>query len=310
MRECTRRVESLAETVIAACVNKMDFKKGGYGYLCGKKELDVDVLTVLDAMKERVQNELKINFSSVSEELTPPPTLIDEGVVEEEDSKGKFESAIAMLGEASKAGYGRMRKTMMEQFSIPDNTLTSYYMLTKYWPKINHFVVRPLLNRPYSEQDNLGSEDLTSLPEAVLVPLTSTSINSNTSYDLSSVIGDPNISLQEAFDQCSSSEKAGGANSSRIDGCYDDYILMMAKKHEDGNRKLQGSVIVMDSYDGDEHHRRKNKKQYYIIQFPNFIYNNIGIWLIPFQKLQHPHMAANVGCRVCTHTFSCNKIYF
>lgn len=55
-------------------------------------------------------------------------------------------------------------------------------------------------------------------------------------------------------------QKNIGINGARIDGCYDDYIQLMAKKHHDGKNKLQGSVIVIDSYDGAEHHRRKNKK--------------------------------------------------
>ena len=49
-------------------------------------------------------------------------------------------------------------------------------------------------------------------------------------------------------------------NAARIDGCYDDYVVMMVKKHKDGNIDLKGSVIVVDSYDGAEHHKRRNTK--------------------------------------------------
>ena len=39
----------------------------------------------------------------------------------------------------------------------------------------------------------------------------------------------------------------------RIDGVYEDYLLLMAKQHTDKGRPLKGSVVVLDSYDGAQH---------------------------------------------------------
>ena len=92
MRERSRRVELLAATIIASCVTKKDLQVKGSDYLHGNKELGVDILTVVDAMKERVQNGIKVNLSSIGHMVTPPPAGVEES--NEQEEHNKFGSAI------------------------------------------------------------------------------------------------------------------------------------------------------------------------------------------------------------------------
>ena len=74
MRERVRRVNCLVYKTLAACIDKREFKKEKMGYLRENTDLAVDLLTVIDMMKDRVQHILKINLMTVSQYyVTPPP---------------------------------------------------------------------------------------------------------------------------------------------------------------------------------------------------------------------------------------------
>jgi hypothetical protein len=63
MRERSRRVGKLAQEVLAACIDRtaleFSYASGEEIYLEGNEDLAVDFLTVLDAMRHRVQREMK-----------------------------------------------------------------------------------------------------------------------------------------------------------------------------------------------------------------------------------------------------------
>ena len=238
----------------------------------GNHELEVDVVTILDAVKIRVQNELRVNITNISDEITGPPVEN-----EPEISEYKYETEIAMLGKASMSGYERMRKKILSQNILSVDCVPSYYMLTKNRPKLNSFVVHPnQMLYSLQDKDNICIDTTTDVDETSLVPLVSSPFERKMDF-LSSFIGNTTISLESAFEEVrkNSVECLDGA---RIHGCYEDYIELMAKKHRDRNIEFQGHVIVVDSYDGAEHHRRRDKKQHYIFQFPNVPLINIEVW--------------------------------
>lgn len=167
MRERVRRVEGLAAMVIAACVDRDELEKKGVEYLSGNRELAVDVMTVLDIIKNRVQDELRVNLLSVNDEITPLPEGEDE-----EDNNPNYDSAIAMLGETSIKGYERMRKKIVGQNILCADVMPSYHMLTKNRPKINSFVIHPdLSSLDEANMSSLITIDDTTMEESTLVPL-------------------------------------------------------------------------------------------------------------------------------------------
>ena len=44
----------------------------------------------------------------------------------------------------------------------------------------------------------------------------------------------------------------------RIEGGYSNFCSMMLQKHQEVGTKLEGNVLVLDSYDGAEHKQTKN----------------------------------------------------
>ena len=51
-----------------------------------------------------------------------------------------------------------------------------------------------------------------------------------------------------------------GIQGAKIEGDFIDYIKLMMKKQKSNNRTITGEVIVLDSYDGDEHYTSNQTK--------------------------------------------------
>ena len=62
-REWTRRVYSLAQNVLAACVDRSELKEKKDELFKFNKNLAQDALTILDEMKTHIQCNLKININ-------------------------------------------------------------------------------------------------------------------------------------------------------------------------------------------------------------------------------------------------------
>ena len=72
--ERERRVQKMADTVIGSCVDRRKIKEEGLNHLIGNMDLEIDVLTLLDGIKNRIQYELKMNLETVNNDnVTPPP---------------------------------------------------------------------------------------------------------------------------------------------------------------------------------------------------------------------------------------------
>jgi len=75
-------------------------KKLGKDYFVKNKDLTVDCITVLNAIKDRIQSKLKVNLQQDVAESTTPLFDMDENDNEGEADK-KYRSAIQMLSEST-----------------------------------------------------------------------------------------------------------------------------------------------------------------------------------------------------------------
>ena len=82
-RERARRVNFLAETVLAACVDRNELKKYKDEYLEYNEILAQDALTVLDEMKAHIQGNLKINLRTLEKINLPTPLLPPSNISDE-----------------------------------------------------------------------------------------------------------------------------------------------------------------------------------------------------------------------------------
>lgn len=95
-----------------------------------------------------------------------------------------------------------MRKKILQQFSLSENEIPSYYKLMKDRPKINSFVV-PVI-QCHSQQVHVQLNiDTTYIEETSLVPL----ISPTNSCDVSSFIGETSISVEDAYSQVVATKK-------------------------------------------------------------------------------------------------------
>ena len=121
-------------------------------YFNKNEELAVDIITMLDGIKLRIQNELKLNLQKYTDDFTPL-NEVDEAA-RERQSKDMVEdiatnttpqstkrekkikdlsTAISILSEATMSGYDRIRKSLLRQFEgrMSKEELPSFYILTK-----------------------------------------------------------------------------------------------------------------------------------------------------------------------------------
>lgn len=104
----SQRVVSLTATIISWCVDRESLMGKGVDYLIGNRDLAVDILTVIDSIRNKVQDELRVNLFNLQKEITPLPVDESDDKCGDDDEYNKYVSAIAMLGEASIQGYERM----------------------------------------------------------------------------------------------------------------------------------------------------------------------------------------------------------
>ena len=281
MRERDRRVQTFAELVIGSCANKSKLKDHGQGYLHHDTDLCIDTVTFLDALRDRLEKELLTNFKTEVDgknDLTPRP-CVDKGQGDDgdicvsmpasdlgwnrEDYSGdsrQYKTAVAMLCEATLSGFSKIRHSIINEFSIPKEWLPSFYLLTKNRPKIESSIIVPKFSSANDNANQFDIED-TTLPAAQLIPTTV----AEKKYNLTSFIGDEGMTIATAINLIDST-KDKEIPIARIDGVYEDYLLLMAKQHTDKGRPLKGSVVVLDSYDGAQH-KQTDKGNVSIISF-------------------------------------------
>ena len=92
MVQRTRRIDAVAKLVIATCVDRGEMRLRGKTYFERNDNLAVDVVTVLDWLRTRLQYELKVNLKTetVSTSFTPLNDA-DTAVREEEEERNATE---------------------------------------------------------------------------------------------------------------------------------------------------------------------------------------------------------------------------
>ena len=108
MRERNRRVSFLAEEVLASCINTPELIRAGFDYIQKNKDLLIDVVTVMDMVKLKLEHILKMRLSTAGDEITLPPS--DDKVLK---------LAKSMLAEITRSSYDRLRK----EFNANDQSL-------------------------------------------------------------------------------------------------------------------------------------------------------------------------------------------
>mgnify|MGYP005727622821 CR=1 FL=1 len=144
MSERRKRMDSMSIEILGCCVDQDSLKEDGVLYLQDNGDLALDVINILDGIKDKIQRILKMNLRNVSDAAVDPPSDDEDGIIKELDAN-VHQAAITILGEATCNGYNRIEKKISV---ISKQKLPSYYILTKDRPDIVP------LSFPLSEYDN------------------------------------------------------------------------------------------------------------------------------------------------------------
>ena len=120
-------------------MDKSKLKDHGQGNLHHDTDLCIDTVTFLDALRDRLEKELRTNFKTEVDgknDLTPRP-CVDKGQRDDgdicvsmpasdlgwkrEDYSGdsrQYKTAVAMLCEATLSGFSKIRHSIINEFSI------------------------------------------------------------------------------------------------------------------------------------------------------------------------------------------------
>ena len=215
------RVTKMATKLLAGCINRKALKQDRMEYLRKNEKVAEDVVMLLDAVKDKLQSILLLNFDT--------EVSIDAENNREEDCNKEhtFCTAISLLSNTTKTSYNIVRKNIMHEFGIAKKDLPSYHMMTINRPKMVAFNVVPLElfqrnNTAILDINNTYNE--TTADAETIIPvetLSATSFIGN--------IDSNTIELSDAFDLLVANKNNDSLKACKIDGYYDDYVLMMAK---------------------------------------------------------------------------------
>ena len=166
MRQRRIQMSEIGKTILAACIDREKFRKNASMYIEGNKKLGIEILNLLDGVKEFLESKLRIRLDEIQDEPMCPIENDEDGLIEVLDEKKKQHNlAIALLGETGRNGYERMRGSLDEFTALP-----SFHTLTKNRPKVNQLEVSILHPFDCNENDNanLVIED----PLMLAMPLT------------------------------------------------------------------------------------------------------------------------------------------
>ena len=236
MRFRRERMADVAKVVLGGCVERQAFKKDCDEYMHHNRRLAIEIVNLLDGVRDYLESKLRMNFDDVKDVAMAPVEDDEEGLIEELDKEKKSHKlAISLLGELSGNGYERVRKTMDDLMDLP-----SYKMLKKKRPSISSLEFVKLNSFDSCEEvggNGDGRDDNTvflDMEEMNRVP---------DEYELELLLR--RLAAQERLD---------GA---KIDGDYSTYIQLLENKHVNEGRTIDGNVAVLDSFDGAEHIRSK-----------------------------------------------------
>ena len=246
MKQKQIRTSDLSKKLLAACINRREYKKLGPEYLKNNEELAIDIINLLDYMKSTIQSKLKLKFIELEDAPIASVPNDNQGLIATLDkNKQTHKLAIALLSGSSLKGYERMRFNMETFVSLP-----SYFVLTKGRPPIFGFEYK-----------------VTALNENNLVPNKDQRTEEGDTL-LGLITQDSNEAEQLEFVMRKTSNTGGSFDAASIDGGYSKYIDLLESNHSKYGREIRSNqnVLVIDSIDGAEH-TRSNKKMSSIISF-------------------------------------------
>ena len=106
--------------MLDACIERSAFKENTDEYLHNNNQLGVEVLNLLDGVKEYVQSKMKVHFDSLTHLSVTPIENDTEGAISKLDKKHeKHKLAITLLGETTTRGYQRVRSSIATYIDLP-----------------------------------------------------------------------------------------------------------------------------------------------------------------------------------------------
>ena len=242
----------LSNRLIFLCVDTNKFSARGIkNHLVNNKEVVIDVLSLMDDIRCVLQDLTRIKLDLLQDDLLP--SLIQNNLC---DQNKKIDEGIAhiILTETSQSGYSRIRRSLIDHHNFTKKILPSYYFLAKQRPNFESFVVDDSDNKLFFA--SLPEDDINSTAYSP-----SRTNHATAPITPSSFIGNTEIKFEDALEQIQKeNSKNKIISSAKLSGDYIDYCNLLVKKHRKHQRKVEGNVIVIDSYDGAMHKKTSNGK--------------------------------------------------
>ena len=243
MKERRRRMLEFAKDILAACIDRKEFREDREDYLCKNEELAIDVISVMDGIREAIEKKMMMDFKLIEDRCTPLIESDKEGNTNEIDllDKQGAEVAVSLLGKPNnRNGYTRLKYQLNSFVDLP-----SYYILTKNRPAI---VPIQLKLRLFDSSDLCVTPNEVGIVEAR--PEGSEMLNNEVPAH-----------LEEEQALIRSSQVKDTIEGAKIEGGYVKYIELLDAKHQKNNIIVneKNNVLVIDSIDGAEHLKSKKK---------------------------------------------------
>ena len=104
------RMNYLSKRILSACIDRNAFKHEDEKYLHMNKDLAVDILSLLDGIKECLEKKINIKFNDIKHDAMVPIENDTDGLIEYLNENNKeHKVAVKLLGETGVNGYRRMK---------------------------------------------------------------------------------------------------------------------------------------------------------------------------------------------------------
>ena len=244
MRQRRIRMFKISKMILAACIDRNEYRTNSQSYLESNTNLAVDILNLIDGIKECIQSRLKLKLDDFQDEVSIPIQDDRDGVITElDEQKETHKIALKLLGcSGSGNSYTRARSILANTISLP-----SKYMLHKSRPDIEAIKVK--IMSPVDKTVNEGMD--------VIAELEYDNVDNLYTEPVQYTANEDETELEVALRKCSTEHVAMDA--AIIKGKYKKWIELLEEKHKRFGRTIQKGekVIVLDSIDGAEHIKSK-----------------------------------------------------
>ena len=246
MKERRLRMIKMSKMILSSCIDRNEYKTHSHSYLESNTNLAVDILNLIDGIKECIERQLKLKLDDFQDEVSTPIHDDRDGVISELDEKKESHRiAIELLGTTGSGNkYKRARNILADTISLP-----SKYILNKNRPDIEGLQVN--IMSPVDKTENEGMDLIAEIEYDDVYHPDTDPIQVKTNED--------ETELQVALRRCSTEQVTMDATI--ISGKYNKWIELLEEKHKKSGRILKPDekVIVLDSIDGAEHLRSRKK---------------------------------------------------